>query len=352
MICIDGSHGEGGGQVLRTALSLSMLTAEALQIERIRSGRGKPGLRPQHLTCVRAAAALCGATIEGAVLGSQLLLFIPSGPVHPGEYTFDVAEAVSGGSAGSVGLILQTVLLPLALAGGVSQLTLRGGTHVPWAPSATYLEHVFLPVLRRMGVAVSVSVKRWGFYPAGGGELQVQIGETAMALNAVDLSERGQLCRVWGEAVSQNLPAHIAQRMANREHDMLRESGIHSQVRARRLHGAGPGAGVFLVAEYERLPAGFTAYGRKGLPSERVAELAGDELLAHHRSGAAVDPYLADQMILPMALAAGESRLATSCVTEHLVTVVWVVRQFLPCEIVVDGRVGSPGQLVVRGYAT
>jgi len=348
VVSIDGSHGEGGGQVLRTALALSVLTGEATRIERIRHGRREPGLRPQHLMAVRAAAAVCGARIEGDELGSQELTFVPGGPARAGNYTFDVARCAQRGSAGSVGLILQTVLLPLARADGISELTLRGGTHVPWAPSAFYLAHVFLPVLGRMGPDVSLNVRRWGFYPAGGGELQVRIVGNPRALHAIDLSERGGLRRVWGDAVAQNLPAHIAQRMADRVHNVLVEFAIKAQVTARRLHGAGPGAGVFLVADYEHVPAGFTAYGRRGVPSEHVAESACEELLAHDRSGLAVDPYLADQMALPMALATGESRLETSRVTQHLLTVAWVVRQFLPREIVIEGQPGKPGKLVVR----
>ncbi|MEA3341298.1 MAG: RNA 3'-terminal phosphate cyclase, partial [Chloroflexota bacterium] len=166
-IAIDGSHGEGGGQVLRSSLTLATIAGRPLRIERIRAGRRKPGLRPQHLTAARAAGAVCDARLEGDELGSQTLVFIPGGPARPGEYAFDVAEVAQRGSAGSVGLVLQTILLPLALAEGKSQLVLRGGTHAAWAPSVSYLEHVFLPILSRMGVRAEVELARWGFYPAG-----------------------------------------------------------------------------------------------------------------------------------------------------------------------------------------
>jgi RNA 3'-terminal phosphate cyclase (ATP) len=354
MLTIDGSYGEGGGQILRTTLTLATLTERPVRIDCIRAGRKNPGLRPQHLTGVRAAAAICGAQLEGDELGSQTLTFVPGGPARPGEYTFDVAEAARGGSAGSVGLVLQTVLLPLALTEGESSLTLQGGTHVPWAPSALYVEHVFLPQLARMGRDVHVEPTRWGFYPAGGGEIQVRITGREGSLSPIELTERGKLERIWGVAAVTNLPAHIPQRMADRARDVLAEAGLQAQVVPRRLRGTGPGAGIFLFAETSTplhsatVPAGFTAYGRKGLPAERVAEMACDDLLAHQRSSGQVDPHLADQLVLPMVLAEGESQVTTSQVTQHLMTNIWVVQQFLTREITVEGEPGMPGTLIVK----
>ena len=347
VVVIDGSYGEGGGQVLRTALALAVITGRPLRIEHIRARRRKPGLRPQHLTGVRAAAGVCGARLEGDELDSQTLTFVPAGPPRPGEYTFDVVEAARGGSAGSVGLVLQTVLLPLALAEGESFLTLRGGTHAPWAPPVPYLQHVYLPALAQMGVEASVELTRWGFYPAGGGEIQVRITGRKRSLRPITLTERGELCRVWGTAAVMNLPAHIPQRMANRARNVLAEAGLEAQVEPRRLRGAGPGAGVFLFAEYAHATAGFTAYGRKGLPAERVAEAACKDLLAHHRSSGPADPHLADQLVLPMALATGKSQVATSRVSQHLLTNVWVVQQFLAREISIEGELGAQGTLIV-----
>lgn len=358
-VVIDGSHGEGGGQVLRTSLTLAVLTGQPVRIERIRAGRKKPGLRPQHLTAARAAGAVCDARLEGDKLGSQTLVFIPGGPARPGEYLFDVAETAQRGSAGSVGLVLQTVLLPLALAApdrdrsAESRLTLRGGTHVSWAPSVSYLECVFLPMLAQMGARVEIDLTRWGFYPAGGGEAQVRIAGGVGALSPIQLTERGELRRVWGAAAATNLPAHIPQRMADRARSLLAAAGLAAHVEPSRLRGDGPGAGIFLFAEYasspdgEAVTAGFTAYGRQGLPAERVAETACEELLAYHRAGYPADPYLADQLVLLLALAEGESRLVTSRVSQHLLTNVWVVRQFLARELTVEGEPGSPGALVV-----
>ncbi len=348
MVVIDGSYGEGGGQVLRTALTLAALTGRPMCIEHIRAGRRKPGLQPQHLTAVRAAAVVCRAYLEGDELGSQALTFVPGGPPRPGKYTFDVAEAARRGSAGSVSLVLQTVLLPLALGDGESHLTLRGGTHVPWAPPVPYLEHVFLPLLAQMGMRAQVELVRWGFYPAGGGEVRVWIGGREGPPCPIVLTEHGELQRVWGTAAVMNLPAHIPQRMAARARNVLAEAGLQAQVEPRRLHGVGPGAGIFLFAEYAHATAGFTAYGRKGLPAERVAEAACENLLAHHRSDAPVDPHLADQLVLPMALAKGESQVATSQVSQHLLTNVWVVRQFLTRELSITEKPRALATLVVK----
>jgi RNA 3'-terminal phosphate cyclase (ATP) len=347
-LVIDGSSGEGGGQVLRTSLALAVLTGQPVRIERIRAGRKHPGLRPQHLTGVRAAAAICDARLEGDELNSQTITFVPSGPARPGRYTFDVVEVAQGGSAGSVGLVLQTVLLPLALADGESLLTLRGGTHVPWAPSVSYLEHVFLPRMAQMGVQAQIELDRWGFYPAGGGEIRVTIAGRQDPLHPLRMTERGALQKTWGLAVVTNLPAHIPQRMANRASNVLAEAGLQAHMEPRRLRGAGPGAGIFLFAEYVHATVGFTAYGRKGLPAEHVAEAACEELLAHHRSGAPVDPYLADQLVLPMALVEGESRASTSQVSRHLLTNVSIVQRFLGREVYVDGELGKAGILVAK----
>jgi RNA 3'-terminal phosphate cyclase (ATP) len=287
--------------------------------------------------------------LEGASLDSQALTFIPRTAASAGQYTFDVSDAAQGGSAGSVGLILQTILLPLALARGGSQVTLRGGTHVPWAPSISYLDQVYLPALARMGVPVRLTLERWGFYPAGGGQITAQFEGDARALSPLKMTARGALERVTGQAVVTNLPAHIPQRMANRARNVLAEAGIEAQVEARRLRGVGPGAGIFLCARYAHTRAGFTAYGRRGLPAERVAEASCADLLDHHRAEGALDPHLADQLVLPLALATGESRFSTSRVTQHLLTNIAVIRQFLPLRVELEGELDTPGLLLLEG---
>ena len=329
LVTIDGAYGEGGGQVLRTALTLAMLTGQTLQIENIRAGRPKPGLAAQHLTAVRAAAAICRAEVHGDEMGARQLVFRPTEPPRPGDYTFDVAQVRGAGSAGAVSLVLQTVLLPLALAAGPSHVTLRGGTHVAWSPPFPYLAEVYLPTLARLGLRADLTLRRWGFYPAGGGEIVAHIGGNTSPLRPLERTARGALQRAWGMAVVANLPAHIPQRMANRARNLLAQAGLKADVAARRVRAQGPGAGIFVLLEYEDgVRAGFTAYGRKGLPAERVAQAACRDLLAYHRSGAPVDMHLADQLILPLALADGPSRFTTCRVTSHLRTNIWVVERF------------------------
>lgn len=349
MITIDGSIGEGGGQVLRTALALSILSGQAVEVHNIRAGRPNPGLRPQHLASVQAAAAICGAAVEGAELGSKALRFAPGPRVRAGHYTFDVAQMAGQGSAGAVGLVLQTILLPLALAEGPSYLILRGGTHVPWAPPVDYLQHVFLPTLSWMGVDARIELLEWGFYPVGGGEVRVLIEGATAPLEALDLSERGDLKRVVVQGVAANLPSHIPQRIVDRARNLLQAEGLPVTVEPRRVRSAGPGAAIFILAEYEQVKAGFSAYGRKGLPSEQVAAEACDELLTHHRSGEPVDPHLADQLVLPLSLAGGRSVIRTSRITPHLLTNLAVVQAFLPVNVQVEGTPGAPGMITIEG---
>lgn len=327
MAHIDGSYGEGGGQILRTSLSLSAITGKPLQINRIRAGREKPGLAAQHLTGVRAAAAICHAQVKGDALGSMTLEFIPGNSVQAGNYTFDVSVALQGGSAGAIALVLQTILLPLALADGDSQVTLRGGTHVSHSPSMTYIQQVYLPMLQRMGVQVEVELKAWGWYPRGGGEVTLLV-RGGSKLSGINLVERGDLLAVRGLAVVTQLPSHIPQRMAMRAENLLREAQLKANVQPLRAKGVAPGAGLFLTAEYENSESGFGALGRLGLPAEKVAEMACEEMLRFHDTGAAVDEHLGDQLLLPAALASEKSEYQVAVVSRHLTTNAWVVEQF------------------------
>jgi RNA 3'-terminal phosphate cyclase (ATP) len=346
---VDGSFGEGGGQVLRTSLALAALTGRLLMMENIRAGRRRPGLRPQHLTAVRAAAAVCRAQVEGDALDSLDLSFRPTGPPIGGVYRFDVREAAQGGSAGSMTLIAQTLLLPLSYAKESSRLVLAGGTHVPWSPSFHFLDEVFLPAARRAGLDADVELRTWGWYPVGGGEFDMSIRPTE-GLRAMAWGERGELRQVTGVAAVTNLPSHIPQRMANRAMNLLREAGIPSRVEALRERGPGPGAGIWLTADYEMGPAGFSALGERGKPAERVAEESVERLLRHHRAGkqAAVDPHLADQLIVPLALADGESVYGTSEITAHTTTNVHIVRQFVDTRIDVQ-RTDFGGVIHIEG---
>jgi RNA 3'-terminal phosphate cyclase (ATP) len=340
VLTLDGSYHEGGGQILRTALSLSAVTGRPFRLVKIRAGRSRPGLLPQHLLAVRSAAAICRAVVSGDAIGSGELEFVPRHPPAPGCYVFDVAEAAERGSAGSVTLVLQTLAVPLALAGGPSSLVLRGGTHVEWSPPFDHVAASYLPMLRRMGLELDVELKRWGWYPAGKGEIHCTVaagpagGEARP--RAIELTARGDLRRIGGRAVAANLPAHIPQRMSDRARSMLGEFGVPVQIDALRVTAACPGAGIFLTAEYENAAACFNAYGRQGKSSEAVAEDAVMALREHHASGAAVEIHLADQLLLPLALADGVSSFTVSMRGGHLVTNAWTIGQFGTARITFD----------------
>jgi len=326
-LIIDGSHGEGGGQILRSSLSLAAITGRPVRIENLRANRKKPGLAAQHLTSVRAAAMLCDAELAGAELGSQTLQFIPRKPVQAGDYFLDVAEAREGGSAGAVMLVLQTLLLPLALAKGASTVVLRGGTHVDMSPSYDYVHDVWLPMLARMGVSAELSLVRSGWYPMGRGEIRLRISR-AGKLRPLRIEHRGSLRTITGRALVANLPDHISERMASHVRDLLQSVGMTVEIEAVVMNAACPGAGLYLTAHYENCLAGFGAQGKRGKPAEQVAEEACAGLLQHYRSGAALEQHLADQLILPAALCRGESVFSVEHISPHLVTNAWVVERF------------------------
>ncbi|MBN1219587.1 MAG: RNA 3'-phosphate cyclase [Anaerolineae bacterium] len=338
MLVIDGAYGEGGGQILRTTLSLAALLTQPVRFENIRAGRKNPGLAAQHLTAVRAAASICKADLSGDRFGSAQLTFVPQSAPVPGCYQFDVADAREGGSAGAATLVLQTILLPLAVANGPSEVTIKGGTHVPWSPSFHYIRDVYLPTLANMGVSATATLTAWGWYPAGNGEIKAVIpGQAHITANCRELgSERGQLKKISGVAVASSLPAHIAQRIRNRAVNLFEQHGLPATIEPQRVRSVSPGAGIFLVAEYESGRAGFTALGKKGKPSEQVAEEAVNALLAFHRSGTALDEHLTDQLILPMALSKQPALLAAQRLSTHTLTNINVVQQFLGPVVTVD----------------
>ena len=348
-LVIDGSHGEGGGQILRTALALSALTGRSFELVNIRAARPKPGLAAQHLTALRATAALCDAELAGDELRSLTLRFAPRRQARAGEYLVDVAAQREGGSAGAITLVLQTLLLPLALAAGRSNLILRGGTHVPWSPSFDYVRDVWLPTLATMGVRCEVELLRWGWYPVGGGEIRATVeglGDTPLEPLLRERYDARAIVR--GRAVSSRLPVHVPERMRVHALSLLRAQDVEAQIAAQDVDAACPGAGIFLGSHFANGHAGFTALGRRGKPSEAVAEEAVAKLLAHRRSGAAADIHLGDQLMLPAAFAAGDSRYSVEQVSRHLTTNGWVLEQFGVANIAITGREGEVGQVSVR----
>jgi RNA 3'-terminal phosphate cyclase (ATP) len=350
MIEIDGSQGEGGGQVLRTSLAFSILTAEPIRVFNVRAKRRNPGLAPQHLAGILAAARICRAQTGGVELGSTEIRFQPGGPAQPGEYTFDISALSGRGSAGAVTLLLQAIWLPLALSEGSSRLVLRGGTHVNWSPPVHYLDWVLFPTLARLGVEAAIHLETWGWYPKGGGQVTVTIRGGAH-LRGVDLTQRGSLVGVKGVAAVSNLPSHIPQRISNRANNLLREAGLPAGVQPQRTGGPSTGAGLFMALEYEHCCAGFTSLGERGKPSEKVANEAAGDLIAHHKQEAALDRYLPDQIVAALALAEGPSALGTTAITRHTLTNVRIIRRFVEREIVVEGAEGQPGFVRVKGDA-
>lgn len=320
---LDGSEGEGGGQVLRTALSLSICTGTPFHIANIRAKRKTPGLMRQHLTAVRAAAEICGATVEGDRAGSQTLVFAP-GPVRGGDYSFSI------GTAGGCTLVFQTVLPALLRADAPSRIELQGGTHNPFAPPFHFLERAFLPLLRRMGAEVSLELQRFGFYPAGGGGLTAHIAP-ASGLRPLILEERGPRVQAYAESFIAALPVHIARR----ELDVVgkRLGWGAEQLHLRGLpNDQGPGNALLLTLAHEQVTEVFSGFGEKGVSAETVAERVTDQMRRHLASGAAVGPYLADQLLLPLALAGGGS-FTTAQPSQHAVTNAGVIRRFLDVDI-------------------
>ena len=319
VITIDGSQGEGGGQILRTALSLSVVTGKPFVIENIRARRSKPGLMRQHLTAVKAAAEITGAAVDGAAVGSARLRFEP-GALRAGEYAFNI------GSAGSTSLVLQTVMLPLALAGGASRVVLQGGTHNTGAPPFEFLARAFLPLVRRIGFDIQAELHRFGFYPVGGGETRVEIGAPA-ALKPLVIEERGAALSCKGEAIVSNLPFHIAERelaRAGARLNLPKEDLI-----ARAEKGAdGVGNVLLLILAFENVTEVAAAFGRTGVPAETVADEAVQAALDYLGSDAPVGRHLADQLLLPMALGAG-GRFVTAKASSHTLTNMYVIRRFL-----------------------
>jgi RNA 3'-terminal phosphate cyclase (ATP) len=326
MIAIDGSQGEGGGQILRTSLALSLVTGQPFRMERIRARRQRPGLLKQHLTAVEAAKTVGCAEVIGASLGSQNLDFRP-GPITPGNYRFAV------GTAGSATLVLQTVLPALLTASGLSTLTLEGGTHNPMAPPFDFLEKSFMPLIHRMGPSVELEFRRPGFYPAGGGRFHARV-EPVKKLRRLDLLERGAIRVRHAKVLVSKLPEHVAERELSVLRDELKwrleEYGVDTVP-----HPLGPGNAVVLSLEAEHVTAIFTGFGERGRPAEEVASSAVQASKAWVEANVPVDEHLADQLLIPMVLAGG-GLFRTTKPSLHTITNAEVIQRFLPVPIRIE----------------
>ena len=338
MITIDGSMGEGGGQVLRTALTMALATGRPCRIDNIRGGRPKPGLLRQHLTAVTAAAAISDARVDGAEIGSRMLTFSP-GVVKGGDYAFAV------GTAGSATLVLQTVLAPLMLTSRPSTVTLEGGTHNPWAPPFDFLDRVVLPLVNRTGPNVRAVLNRPGFYPAGGGQFTVTVQPRA-ALARLDLLERGEIRGRRVKVMLANLPKHIAERelmTALRFLNWPDECGSIEEV----SDGSGPGNVLIVEVEAEHATQICTGFGEMRTPAESVAEKAAKDLRRYLAAGVPVGTHLADQLMPLLALGDGGS-YRTLTLTRHAMTNADVIRQFVDIGIEVHDEARDVVRVEIR----
>jgi RNA 3'-terminal phosphate cyclase (ATP) len=331
MLTIDGSWGEGGGQIIRSSLALSLITGRAFRVYNVRARREKPGLRQQHLTAVRAAAEVGRARVDGARVGATEFTFTP-GEVAPGEYVFDI------GTAGSTTLVLQTVLPPLMLAPAPSLLKLAGGTHNLHAPPFEFLQQTFLPLVNRMGPQVTIELERYGFYPPGGGRINVMI-EPAAQLQRLDLHTRARILRERVRALVVNLPPNIAER----ELAVVRErlGWSDEQLRVESSGNAhSPGNVLTISIESEDLTEVVTGMGERGVRAEVVAERAVAEAQRYLTTGAPVGEHLADQLLIPLALAGGGS-YKTCAPSLHTTTNIEIIKKFLAVEITIEQMKGD-----------
>ncbi len=338
MITIDGSFGEGGGQILRTSLALALVTGKPFAINNIRAGRKKPGLMRQHLTAIIAAAEIGNAKIKGNSIGSQSFIFEPK-TIQAGNFHFAI------GSAGSCTLVLQAVLPALIIADGPSEIVLEGGTHNPFAPPFDFLEKAFLPIINRMGPSVSAVLERPGFYPAGGGRFSVFI-DPKKTLSRIDLIERGKVLSQAACATISNLPIKIAHRelkvvgkKLGWERDSLKGVEIEN------AHG--PGNILTLEIQSKNITELFTGFGEKGVTAENVANLTIKKALEYQAVDVPVGRYLADQLLIPMAMAGG-GKFRTLSPTKHTTTNIEIIQNFLDVEIALNKQEENVYEIEVK----
>jgi len=340
MISIDGDMGEGGGQILRTCLSLSLITGKPFRISNIRSGRSKPGLRPQHLNAVLLSQRVGRANVDGANIGSTRLKFEPS-EIHAGNYFSDI------GTAGSTSLVLQTLYLPLSFAANPSQIRLTGGTHVPFAPTFDWLYLNWVNFLKLIGIKISLKLDLAGFYPQGGGRIHAEISPVDMLAGLVIL-ERGALHQIRGISLAANLSLKIAERQRDQVIRRLGTKFPLDDIRIKQMPSKFKGTSLTLLCEFEHTQCCYSALGAPGKPAEKVADEVCDQVENLLSTEATVDEYLADQLLLPLSLANSKSTYTTVKITDHLRTNAKVIQAFINPNIEITGNSGSTGTISIR----
>jgi RNA 3'-terminal phosphate cyclase (ATP) len=333
---LDGSMGEGGGQILRTGLTLSMVTGQPFRIDRIRANRPKPGLMRQHLTAVQAAAQVCDGTVTGASVGSEALTFHP-GAVRHGDFAFSI------GTAGSTTLVLQTILPALVIAGGPTRITIDGGTHNLAAPTVHFLNRAFVPLVERMGPRVTVALEKHGFYPAGGGRIAVDI-QPVSTLEPIEILHRGEITHRKAIATIAGLSRDIAARELASIASRLGWEGDRLEVE-QLPDRAGPGNVVSIEIGTDSMTEVFTGFGRRGVSAEQVGSAVAGEARDYLSSTVPAWHYLADQLMVPMSIA-GAGAIRTCTLSSHGRTNLEVIRRFLPVRI--DTRHEPDGVEVVE----
>jgi RNA 3'-terminal phosphate cyclase (ATP) len=341
MIQIDGSFGEGGGQILRTSLTLSLITGQPFEIYNIRARRKNPGLQPQHLKCIEAATLISKGRAKGDKKGSLHLVYEP-GEVIPGDYHFEI------GTAGSTSLVLQTIYLPLALTKISSHIQITGGTHVSWSPVHHFLSLHWAQYLSQAGFSLKLKMDRAGFYPQGDGKISAEIFP-AENLKPMELVQRGNLKKITGISAVANLDYSVAERQRSQALKRLAHKGYDATIAIENMPSRFKNTMMLLQAEFELGSGCFTALGAIGKRAERVADEAVDDLFEYLDSGGCIDKYLADQLLLPLAIIPGKSLFSTSKITNHFLTNISVVKQFLNIQSEVQGQVGEHGIVKICG---
>jgi len=340
---VDGSMMEGGGQLLRMATAYSAILGEPVKVTNIRAKRSNPGLRPQHLTTLKALAEMCGARTRGLKLGSQEIELRPRS-IRGGTYHIDI------GTAGSISLLLQCLTPVAAYADTPVTMNIRGGTAVRWSPPIPFLKHIVWRAYKKMGMNIIVEVRRHGFYPKGGGDLKVRITPVE-ALKPLVAVEREDVHEVRGISLCGRLPLHVAERQAKSASHVLRNAGFKPQISAEKLNFEpfSPGSMICIWLDSDQSFVGADSLGERGKPAEKVGREAAESLIRQLRTGACTDLHTADHLILPVSLAEGESVFSTSELTLHTLTAIELAKTFTGCSFVVDGKMGQPARITCKG---